>query len=334
MKKRSGKSKSDGLAKRNGKGARKGRQNPVKGGIRATARSGETRNGEASGGDEEASRQKGCRRNGNVARLPKAARDRLNVMMRDGVPYREIIERLGEDGKGLDLSNLSRWKDGGHQEWLVEQMFVERTRARQETPGELVRDFDATEVNHAALQLGALTIFEALRDLGPGSLDKKLGGDSAAFVRLLNALARTSRETMMLQKYREACAKARAALHELKDPKRKLSDSERRAIVRHVDDILGIRSDDDDDEETIEEPTGLPDRRETGPRDGGTEGEKDGRDERDPRGRDESAGGRQEGHEGEPSGNSVHEAAAGSTAEASASATSLPEGAGCCSTAE
>jgi hypothetical protein len=62
----------------------------------------------------------------------------------------------------------------------------------------------------------------------------------------MNALARTSRETMLLQKYREACAKAREAIQVLKDPKRKLTDSERRAIVSHVDDILGIRWDTDE----------------------------------------------------------------------------------------
>jgi hypothetical protein len=191
---------------------------------------------------------RGGRANGKIARLPKPIRDQINHWLLDGVSYPDIIQRLGEHGKDLTLDNISQWKKRAFQDWLVEQAFVERTRARQETPGELVRDFDATEVNHAALQLGALTIFEALRDLGPGSLDKKLGGDAGAFVRLLNALARTSRETMMLQKYREACAKARAALYELKDPKRKLTDSERRAIVMHVDDILGISHDDDDDE--------------------------------------------------------------------------------------
>jgi hypothetical protein len=106
----------------------------------------------------------------------------------------------------------------------------------------LVKDFDATEVNHAALQLGTLHIFEALRELGPGPLNKKLGGDCAAFARLVNALARASRETMQLQKYREACAKARAALREL-DPKRKLDESETRAIVRKVDEILGLGPD-------------------------------------------------------------------------------------------
>ena len=184
----------------------------------------------------------GNRRNGNVARLNKEMRDRINVMIEDGVSYPEIIERLGEDGKGISVSNLSRWKEGGYQDWLAERAFVERLRARQEASRELVKDFDATEVNHAALQLGTLHIFEALRELGPGPLNKKLGGDCAAFARLVNALARASRETMQLQKYREACAKARAALREL-DPKRKLDESETRAIVRKVDEILGLGPD-------------------------------------------------------------------------------------------
>ena len=45
---------------------------------------------------------------------------------------------------------------------------------------------------------------------------------------------------MQLQKYREACAKAWAALHELKDPHRKLTESETRAIVRNVDQLFGL----------------------------------------------------------------------------------------------
>jgi hypothetical protein len=161
-------------------------------------------------------------------------------MIDDGVPYGEIIETLGEEAKGVSVSGLSRWKDGGHQDWLAEQAFLEQTRLRQEITQEMVQDFDGTQVNHAALQLGTLHIFEALRDLGPGSLDKKLGGDCGAFARLVNALARASRETMQLQKYREACAEARAKVHELKDPNRKLTEAERRALILQVDEILGI----------------------------------------------------------------------------------------------
>jgi hypothetical protein len=71
-------------------------------------------------------------------------------------------------------------------------------------------------------------------------LDLRLGGDSTAFVRLINALARASRETMLVQKYRDACARARAVLRELKDPKRKLTEDERHHLILQVDEILGL----------------------------------------------------------------------------------------------
>ena len=117
------------------------------------------RNGKANGG---------YRRNGNVARLAKETRDKINGMIRDGIPYKGIIEKLGPEGKELDKSNLSRWKDGGYQDWLAEQAFITRVRAWQETPGDLTRDFDGTGVGHAALQLGTLHIFEALREMQNG----------------------------------------------------------------------------------------------------------------------------------------------------------------------
>jgi hypothetical protein len=46
---------------------------------------------------------------------------------------------------------------------------------------------------------------------------------------------------MQLQKYRDACAKARLAMEPMKDPHRKLTDSETRAVVAKVDEILGIK---------------------------------------------------------------------------------------------
>jgi hypothetical protein len=72
------------------------------------------------------------------------------------------------------------------------------------------------------------------------TLDLRLGGDSSAFVRLIHAMTRASRGTLLVQKYRAACAQARLALQELKDPNRELNESETRAIVRKVDDILGL----------------------------------------------------------------------------------------------
>jgi hypothetical protein len=49
--------------------------------------------------------------------------------------------------------------------------------------------------------------------------------------------SRLTREALAIQKYTDA--RARAALPQL-DPKRKLDESETRAIVRKVDEILGL----------------------------------------------------------------------------------------------
>jgi hypothetical protein len=188
-----------------------------------------------------------ARGNGFVARLPRAIRDQLNQMMLDGVPYPQIIKRLGDPASHLKPNHLTEWKKRGHQDWLLHQDWLAERRIRQESAGDIVDDCDANKVNQGALQLGTLYIYEALRDLRAGGLESKLGGDSAAFARLLNALSRASRETLQLQKYRDVCGRARAALQELKDPKRKLNESETRAIVLKVDDILGLGSADPDD---------------------------------------------------------------------------------------
>jgi len=185
------------------------------------------------------------RGNGYVARLPKTMRDQLNQMMLDGVSYAQIIKRLGDPASHLKPDHLSEWKKRGHKDWLVQQDWLAERRARRESAADLIQDCDATQVNQSALHLGTLYIFDALRDLRAGSLDDKLGGDSAAFARLLNALSRASRETLQLQKYREACAKARVALQPLRDPKRKLTENENRSLVLMVDNILGLPSQDD-----------------------------------------------------------------------------------------
>jgi len=191
------------------------------------------------------------RGNGFVARLPKTMRDQLNQMMLDGVSYPEIIKRLGDPASHLKPDHLSEWKKRGHKDWLVQQDWLAERRARRESAADLIQDCDATQVNQGALHLGTLYIFDALRDLRAGSLDNKLGGDSAAFARLLNALSRASRETLQLQKYREACAKARVALQPLRDPKRKLTENENRSLVLMVDNILGLPSQDDPSSEAL-----------------------------------------------------------------------------------
>src|SRR6266481_6213846 len=96
------------------------------------------------------------RGNGFVARLPRAIRDQLNQMMLDGVPYAEIIERLGEPARHLKPDHLYQWKKRGHQDWLLHQDWLADRRIRQESAGDILDDCDANKVNQGALQLGTL----------------------------------------------------------------------------------------------------------------------------------------------------------------------------------
>jgi hypothetical protein len=72
------------------------------------------------------------RRAGKIAQLPQSARDQINLMLRDGVPYADIVARLGDLGRGLNKDNLSRWRKADHQDWLAEQTWRQATAARPE----------------------------------------------------------------------------------------------------------------------------------------------------------------------------------------------------------
>ena len=46
-------------------------------------------------------------------------------MLDDGLPYADIVARLGDVGKSLNKDNLSRWRQHQHQDWLEEQFLKE-----------------------------------------------------------------------------------------------------------------------------------------------------------------------------------------------------------------
>src|SRR5438093_10448591 len=75
------------------------------------------------------------RRRGKIAHLPEAVREQIHIMLDDGVPYRDIIARLGDAGKALNKDNLSRWRQHQHQDWLEEQRLNRLIRQRAELAG-------------------------------------------------------------------------------------------------------------------------------------------------------------------------------------------------------
>jgi len=166
-------------------------------------------------------------------------------MLDDGHPYRAIIEKLQEPGApplpyAITEHNLSEWKDGGFQDWLKNQFWQDELRTRCDTFTGVLEGTDPVQLPEGGLQLAAVGICELLRDLSAPPAESEADPDK--YIRAANSLARLSRSILQVQHYRDACPKARAALPERKDPNRKLTESETRAIVRHVDRIMGLSS--------------------------------------------------------------------------------------------
>ena len=83
-------------------------------------------------------------RNGKIARLPLEFREQLNQRLRQGQKARQVIQWLNGlpevqavlaaefKGQPIIEMNLSRWKNGGYQAWLVEQNSLDAAMAMME----------------------------------------------------------------------------------------------------------------------------------------------------------------------------------------------------------
>jgi hypothetical protein len=131
------------------------------------------------------------RRNGKVARLPKAARDKINGLLLDGATYLDIIQQLGPEGQGLTECNLSNWKDGGYMDWLRALQMAEALQAKQELAQDIVaHSAEANGAPQALLQIIAANLCEFLVDTDPAALRESLLSDADKFTRFVNSMVR------------------------------------------------------------------------------------------------------------------------------------------------
>lgn len=147
------------------------------------------------------------RRTGKIARLPKVLRDLVNTMIRDGVPYPEIIQNLGDAGTGLRQLNVSRWKQGGFQDWLKEQQRLEAMGSKRQFALDVIRQHPPNQAHQANLELAASQIYELLTDLDLATLKEKLTtGAPDQYTHIVNALSRLSEEGLKYERYRAEVA--------------------------------------------------------------------------------------------------------------------------------
>jgi hypothetical protein len=135
------------------------------------------------------------RHNGKVARLPQHLRDLINTMLRDGTTYDAIIAKLREHGVSLIPSNLSRWRKGGHQDWLKERLWLEEMGSRLEFVMDQLRKNEGDRLPKAPMELASLRIFEFLMHFDPTPAHTGTADDRPTFLRTVNALCRLIEKT-------------------------------------------------------------------------------------------------------------------------------------------
>ena len=178
----------------------------------------------------------GHKRNGTVAHLPKAARDKINHWLDQGHTYPQIIRDLGGEAKDLKPNHLSQWRKGGYQDYLREQDWRAELRSLRESASDLAELCTGHQFQETLIQLALTEIFRALK---AGTVTS----DSPNYIRLFNALARLNREALLLRKYNDLCAKAQAAELPRLDPNRELAEKERDMLWAGVQRAFGFKPD-------------------------------------------------------------------------------------------
>jgi hypothetical protein len=143
-------------------------------------------------------------RNGKIARLPKSARDMINHMIDDNLPYAVIIDELGEAGESINAQNLTNWRQGGYQDYLKQQAQIERARAQLEFAAELLKETGpnaAGQVIQACNLLAATQMFNAILDCGDEAVKNILLDKPAAYVTLLNTVCNMSNSAIRFEKH-------------------------------------------------------------------------------------------------------------------------------------
>jgi hypothetical protein len=157
-------------------------------------------------------------RTGAIARMPKPIRQQVNEMLDDGIPYADLIKRLGDHGADLNEDQVRRWKTGGYQDYLRDQKLLAQCRSRNDRLAEILSSAGQLSGFQATQQIASSHMFEVLADFGPDFLRDTLRQNPMNYFRMLNAFSRLTNgglkcERMVLEeKQREAeLAAAQAA---------------------------------------------------------------------------------------------------------------------------
>jgi hypothetical protein len=192
-----------------------------------------------------------------IAKLPKPLRDLINSSLDDGLPAREIIQKLQASSDPLlpytiTEVDISRWKSTGYQRYLAQQDHLDSIEASREAALEMVRTNNNLSLPQATLQVIASQCFEILGDFSPAAVKQKLAEDPLKYTSFLHVFARLTREIVHLEKFQEARAAAQA---QKSDPNRDPKAAAAEFWTRHTNNLFNRK---DPDRAKIDNPIAIP----------------------------------------------------------------------------
>jgi hypothetical protein len=123
-------------------------------------------------------------------------------MLRDGLPYAKIIEKLGPDAKDLNPNILCRWHRHGFQDWLQEQSWLEAMRTRLDFAASIVSEKNADLLNEAGLRIAITQMYSLLTSFDPSVLSRKMQAQPSVYLRLITALCKLADGALRYERHR------------------------------------------------------------------------------------------------------------------------------------
>jgi hypothetical protein len=126
-------------------------------------------------------------------------RDMLNHMLEDGLPYRVIIDELGDAAKGLNHQNITNWLHGGYQDYLKSLETADHEKFKLEFALEFIRenpDADPSVVRRACDFIAATQLLNGVMKHGSGALKNIFQAHPAKYLTMLNTLCNISNASL------------------------------------------------------------------------------------------------------------------------------------------
>jgi len=144
------------------------------------------------------------KRRSRIARLPKDIQVQVNAMIDEGATYPSIVDWLAAKGYSeITVDTLYQWKEGGFQDWLVQQQQTERARALFFWEAEFLLHHPGITPHSAAVLFATCQLKGLLDEIDVLQAQGSFAEHPENYARCFNSLARFARISFEMQKHKE-----------------------------------------------------------------------------------------------------------------------------------